>query len=278
MQSRAPIMGKISVSLTLYTFLILCVLRPILCLAEGGLDCLFLVSGGSDKQVRVWNQSLQPISLLDISSYSYVDASISAIDVRPSSGAGILQLLVGTGGGDIMEVSSKPSDGDNEQAKGKKVEDQPQNLPADLDLSKAKIEVFVNSHVKGELWGLATHPIDADLIATAGDDGTLRIWSMKRKAMLKCLDLQWPARSLAWHPLGAVIAVGFHESVKGGHKGGRKGKQKKGKKKGKYNSRLAFSSCQNQLPLLFRRSRRIIITQGCNSLVYIQDSQQLWHC
>ena len=34
--------------------------------------------------------------------------------------------------------------------------------------------------------------------------------------MLVCEDLHWPARSVAWHPSGQLLAVGFHESLKGG--------------------------------------------------------------
>lgn len=34
--------------------------------------------------------------------------------------------------------------------------------------------------------------------------------------MMACVALGWPARSLAWHPSGTTIAVGFMEAVKGG--------------------------------------------------------------
>ncbi len=72
------------------------------------------------------------------------------------------------------------------------------------------------SHFSGELWGVAAHPLLADIVATVGDDGTLRIWSLKQNKMLKCVKLGWPARCVAWHPLGTMLAIGFHESVKGG--------------------------------------------------------------
>ena len=41
------------------------------------------------------------------------------------------------------------------------------------------------AHCAYELWGLAVHPTDEDLYATAGDDCTVRIWSRATKQMLR---------------------------------------------------------------------------------------------
>jgi WD40 repeat protein len=209
---------------------------PVLCVAEGGPDCLFLVSGGRDKVVKVWNQALQPISVFDLTAFSCVDASVGSLDVRPddASTPGALALLVGTYGGEIIEVlsdetearnaaggagsgggSGKKSSGDASAVRG--------GVAADLrnlDLSQASASVLLHSHYRGELWGLAPHPTDPDLVATVGDDSTLRIWSIRRNSMLTSVPLHWPARSVAWHPLGLALAVGFFESVKGGYKSG----------------------------------------------------------
>lgn len=200
---------------------------PVLCVAEGGIDCLFLVSGGRDGLIKVWNQALQPMSIFDITSYSCVDASVASLDVRPgddgdsidtSSGSSSrLVLLAGTYGGEIIEVSSAKSDSNSSSSSNRKT-DGGGGEHRNLDLSHASAEVLLYSHYSGELWGLATHPLDPDIIATVGDDRTLRIWSIKRNAMLKVVKLYWPARSVAWHPLGTALAVGFHEAVKGGYK------------------------------------------------------------
>eukprot|EP01038_Epipyxis_sp_PR26KG_P010144 gene10144-13646_t len=56
---------------------------PVLCLAEGSSEGLFIVSGGRDRSVRIWNQSLQPISAFDLSPYSCVDATVASVDVKP---------------------------------------------------------------------------------------------------------------------------------------------------------------------------------------------------
>jgi WD40 repeat protein len=85
------------------------------------------------------------------------------------------------------------------------------------------------------LWGLATHPTDPDIFATVGDDAMLRIWSIKKNNLVKSHNIGWPGRSVAWHPSGNVLAVGLHETVKGGgvKKGGKSGKQGKNKSNSK---------------------------------------------
>jgi WD40 repeat protein len=196
---------------------------PVLCVAEGGEDCQFLVSGGRDHVIKLWNQALQPISVFDVTPFSCVDASVASIDVRPvdSHNPGLLTLLVGTYGGEIIEVSSSSKGGGVAK---KAIEGGPGADPRTLELSHASASVLLHSHYSGELWGLAVHPLDPDLYATVGDDRTLRIWSIKRNCLLKAQPLYWPARSVAWHPSGAALAVGFHEATKGGAKAG-KGKK-----------------------------------------------------
>ncbi len=60
----------------------------------------------------------------------------------------------------------------------------------------------------GELWGLATHPTDADTFATVGDDRMLRLWSIKAKRMVKEASLGLPARALCFSSNGQTILVG----------------------------------------------------------------------
>ena len=63
-------------------------------------------------------------------------------------------------------------------------------------------QVLLHSHYSGELWGAATHPYDSDIFASAGDDGALRVWSLKKNCLLGWVDVGHPARSVAWHPSG----------------------------------------------------------------------------
>ena len=77
-------------------------------------------------------------------------------------------------------------------------------------------EVLVYSHSGGELWGLAEHPNIPDLYVTVGDDCTLRVWSLNLNKMIHSVDLGSAARSVTFHPSGAVLAVGFMERKKSG--------------------------------------------------------------
>ena len=234
---------------------------PVLSLMEGGKitsvgerECNFLVSGGKDGKVKVWNRSLgNPISqynIRDVNPYTKtltdMQAQIGSIDVfrlpehtdanetthdskdakhKDVEGLEALNLLVGTYGGDVIEIVTA--------ANAKK--ESGSELDVNLDISKAKAEVLQQSHFSGELWGLAVHPTDPDIYATAGDDGLLRIYSVKLNAVLCSRDLGRAARALAWHPKGDLIAVGMNEfeadkavNQKGGGKKSKKGKGKKG--------------------------------------------------
>ncbi len=67
----------------------------------------------------------------------------------------------------------------------------------------------------GELWGLAPHPTKADLFATAGDDGTVRVWSIAQGRLLRKCQLDGPSRCLAWSPSGRRLLVGLGGSARG---------------------------------------------------------------
>jgi microtubule-associated protein-like 6 len=45
------------------------------------------------------------------------------------------------------------------------------------------------AHCSDELWGLAPHPSNPDLFLTAGDDKTVRLWSVSRKRQLAMVAL-----------------------------------------------------------------------------------------
>lgn len=57
-------------------------------------------------------------------------------------------------------------------------------------------------HFSGELWGLATHPTNGNIFATAGDDCTVRIWSIALGVMLRKAVVDGSCRALAWSPDG----------------------------------------------------------------------------
>lgn len=72
------------------------------------------------------------------------------------------KILVGTKDGEIIEVGEK----------------------------NAASNILINSHMQGEIWGLATHP-SKDLFISASDDGTIRIWDLADKVQHR--EILWSA-------------------------------------------------------------------------------------
>jgi WD40 repeat protein len=73
---------------------------------------------------------------------------------------------------------------------------------------------LIQAHCNEELWGLAPHPTDSDVYATAGDDCTVRVWSISQRKCLRKTSLDSPARALAWSPDGTLLAVGLGSDAK----------------------------------------------------------------
>lgn len=262
----------------------------VLALAESGPNCQFLVSGGADKCVKIWNQSLQPISSFEITpALAVTDCDIAALDVWPHPlGKQRLCILAGTQGGDIIEIitpvrQQKPMHPQHTKPQTVGVDTEEAD-PRDTDLSGAEAITLLHSHSKGELWGVATHPTDPDIVASVGDDATLRVWSISKKCMLHAEPLHWPARSVAWHPSGKLLAVGFHESVKGGYnrsgnsfKAGKKARKKQDAKEGsEYTHKGAvhlftYSNEPVSSTPLGVSVKTEKIAAGCDSIAWIAD-------
>jgi len=64
-------------------------------------------------------------------------------------------------------------------------------------------------HYLNDLWALCVHPSDPDVFATAGDDMTVRVWSVSAKRLLRKAKLDGPLRSIAWSPDGTKLLLGM---------------------------------------------------------------------
>jgi WD40 repeat protein len=51
--------------------------------------------------------------------------------------------------------------------------------------------------------------VDADLFATAGDDRTIRVWSVSARRVLRKAALDCTSRCIGWSPNGKLIVVGM---------------------------------------------------------------------
>ena len=66
----------------------------------------------------------------------------------------------------------------------------------------------VQSHCMEEVWGVATHPVKNEF-ATVGDDGTLRVWDMGARQMVKMAQLGEVARTVTYNRDGTLLAIGL---------------------------------------------------------------------
>merc|ERR1712100_755682 len=141
-----------------------------------------LVSGGKDGTIKLWDNSLNKIqeySMNDATPKPYRSCVRSVMwDVAMN------KILVGTKGSEIYEISKD-----------------------------SKRTILLNEgHCADELWGLSTHPANDDLFVTAGDDKTVRIWSISKRRMLKKAVLDTMARAVDWSPDGFTVAIGSQDN------------------------------------------------------------------
>ncbi|KAL4666645.1 hypothetical protein H8959_005334 [Pygathrix nigripes] len=71
--------------------------------------------------------------------------------------------------------------------------------------------LLVQGHVE-ELWGLATHPSQAQFV-TCGQDKLVHLWSSESHQPLWSRIIEDPARSAGFHPSGSVLAVDGNEQI-----------------------------------------------------------------
>nr|CCA15182.1 hCG1784313 putative [Albugo laibachii Nc14] len=170
------------------------------------IDCLF--SGSKDGTIHRRDAKLTLLQTIDLNvllaqssefSQSFYDVSIRSLCTRQTGSGSIktTQLLVGTGGSDILEL----------------------NISSDRSkMSK----VITRGHSRQEVWGLAMHPSRPEYV-TAGDDQTARVWSLKTgikgsqiSSQLRSTRLEAMARACAVTTVTDsqskqfdIVAVGF---------------------------------------------------------------------
>lgn len=140
-----------------------------------------LLSGGRDSTVRIWDKTFEclkeyPVEMMSKSNHSHIPRAVA---MRPDGGA----LLIGTQGAEILEVSMKD---------------------ASLNVGASQIR----GH-SGALYAIASHPTKENFFITAGDDAILRVWDARQRRVHKAMKLGLGARAVAFHPAGAMFAVGF---------------------------------------------------------------------
>ena len=159
----------------------------------------FLATGGNDASVKIWRikrtshndctEKLLPHLVLQAS--LDVSSPVRSISIDPHlfrPAHGVRRLLVVTDRAEICELSVGSGDV--------------------LCVQRGHSSSCAAGGSGGELWGLATHPTDADTFVTVGDDRMLRLWSIKARRMVKEASLGLPARGVCFSSNGQTILVG----------------------------------------------------------------------
>jgi microtubule-associated protein-like 6 len=162
---------------------------------EMGITCLWacpigIISASKDGMIKHWSGTMDHIR-----SFSLTDADVPPLlsCIRSVDGAfsedglAVTRVLVATMSGEIYEVSAK----------------------------SGTLCLLQEAHYSGEVWGLGVHPTDPDIFATAGDDKTIRIWSVSHKRIIRKAVLDCTARCVNFSPDGRLLIVGLGGSSDG---------------------------------------------------------------
>ena len=150
-------------------------------LCKGPVYCLYaknnlLYAGGFDGVIRIFTNSklLEKVDAkIDITQMTRCDPGIRSIDINDKN-----LILIGTKGGDIVEIANKSS------------------------------KILMQSHSEEELWGVAVNPINPFLVASGGGDKTLRIWDIKINKQVKFWMCDQDFRAMDWSADGKFIVIG----------------------------------------------------------------------
>lgn len=152
-------------------------LRCVYKLHDGPINCIsvnegFCVTGSADQFLRVW-----PLDFSDYFLEAYHEEPVTTLNVSSDG----LKLLAGTNGGSIGV----------------------------LDLTCHSYQTAMRSHTKC-IDAMAVDPSRLEL-ATASDDGTVRVWDIASGLQNYEFDIQRDKSScIVFHPKRRLLAVGFH--------------------------------------------------------------------
>ncbi|XP_072293600.1 echinoderm microtubule-associated protein-like 6 isoform X2 [Eucyclogobius newberryi] len=138
-----------------------------------------IVTGGKERPtkeggaVKLWDQEMKRCRAFQLETGQQVECVRSVC-----RGKG--KILVGTKDGEIIEVGEK----------------------------NAASNILLDSHGRGAMWGLATHP-SKELCITASDDCTIRLWDLSDKKLLNKVCVGHAARCVSYSADGDMLAVGM---------------------------------------------------------------------
>lgn len=153
-----------------------------------------IVSAGTDGQIKVLDQELQPLQEFDL----YKKDKYGLYGMGKLRGIKSLcvdkanrKIMYGTTAGEIGEIAIENGANINEGT-----------------------NLLVNGHFRDELHAVSSNPVRQECV-TAGDDRTLRIWDLETHSMKTMIELPDNARAVSFSPNGQTIVAGLGGALVG---------------------------------------------------------------
>lgn len=135
-----------------------------------------LFSGGKDGVIRIWDSNLKPVGVpIDLGETSRSSEHVGLISVCSRGG----KILAGTRSSEIFEI----------------------------DEHTGQIEKFIDGHKKGGIQGLAVSGTAAEY-ATCGSDNSIRVWSIRKRCMLRHTKVHSAGKCLVYSTTGDQLVIG----------------------------------------------------------------------
>jgi microtubule-associated protein-like 6 len=168
--------------------------------AHGSGSSACLVTGSKDGTVKLWDGRIQLLKVFDMSEATPGCRSLAVRSVCYDPRREL--VLVGMRGSELYEFTRE---------------------------TKACRQLLQghSGSKECEVWGMAPHPTNPHVLATTGDDETVRIWDTRSHRLLRTAELGGPARAVCWSSDGSMLAMGIGAGRTA------KGKSKKNQQSGK---------------------------------------------
>lgn len=136
-------------------------------------------SAGKDGFMKIWSSDFKLISNINLQALRPTPENTSCFALRSNNNS--TKIVLAMRSGEMYEMSL---------------------------LTNTSI-LLVESHCQLELHGIDANPVNSDEIATSGDDGFIRIWSLSLRRCIRRGTVDAASRVLAWSPDGALLIVGI---------------------------------------------------------------------
>ncbi|CAN0063286.1 unnamed protein product [Pylaiella littoralis] len=149
-----------------------------------------MVTAGKDGFVKLWSTQLAHLKTFDLNEATVPPLLRGVRSISASldnTGTKVIKIAAVTAGSEVYEISRE----------------------------SGSMTLMQEGHFCGQLWGLATHPTDGDIFATAGDDHSIRVWSILLGVMLRKAYVDGTCRALGWSPNGRLLLIGMGGSIGG---------------------------------------------------------------